>query len=193
MTKARRETESPPLLELVTNTPYINNVEPIKRSSASGEHVSETGKHRLTERRQLGRVTPGLYGQLLRQMLGLVRYTYDRIEKYPKGQKLYVGLGNTIINETNHCLKLIRSVCAYNPFISKEAVLRDVSVSLKTIEDYVEISCDKKFISIRNRDAWLRQLTQLDDVAIGLAMWLEKSTKTKQGIRNGATTKREIR
>ena len=181
------------MLELVTNTPYINNVEPIKRSSASGEHVSETGKHRLTERRQLGRVTPGLYGQLLRQMLGLVRYTYDRIEKYPKGQKPHVGVGNTIINETNHCLKLIRSVCVYNPFISKEAVLRDVSVSLKTIEDYVEISCDKKFISIRNRDAWLRQLTQLDDVAIGLAMWLEKSTKTKQGIRNGATTKREIR
>ena len=196
MAKTRRQTESPPLLELVADASHADDVESMKLSMSKSPRSQECGykskKRRLTERHQLKQPTPDLYGQLLRRTLHLVHYTYDRIEKYPKGQKLYVGLGNTIINETNSCLKAIRSVCVYNPSASREVILRDISVSLKTLEDLVTISCDKKFISIRNRDAWLRQLTELDDVVIGLAMWLEKSVKIKQDTKGDATTEREI-
>lgn len=117
---------------------------------------TDVEKTRLTTARQPIKPTLDLFGQLQRDMLNTVGYTYNLIERYPKGQKLYVGVANTIVSMTGECLEMIHKVCAYNPKLDKEQLLRDMSCKLKTIEDHVEISCRKRYISVRNRDAWIK-------------------------------------
>ena len=63
-----------------------------------------------------------------------------------------------------------------------------MSCKLKTVEDHVEISCRKRYISLKNRDVWIRQLTNIDDVVIGIAMWLESQEKAKRARRNGVSS-----
>lgn len=167
MGKTKRQTEALPALEL------LNKVEQEQQSTTdNGRKLSNdaTGNKKLparpiqsnVERAQLTapkrpiKPSVDLFGQLQRDTLRVVDYTYNLIEKFPKGQKLYVGVANTIVSMVGECLLSIHKVCAYNPKIDKEQLLRDVSCKLKTIEDHVEISCRKRYISVRNRDAWIK-------------------------------------
>lgn len=199
MGKIKRQTEALPALEL------LNKVEQEQQSTTdNGRKLSKdaTGNKKLParpiqsniERVQLTaskrpiKPSVDLFGQLQRDTLRVVDYTYNLIEKFPKGQKLYVGVANTIVSMVGECLLSIHKVCAYNPKIDKEQLLRDVSCKLKTIEDHVEISCRKRYISLKNRDAWTRQLTNIDDVVIGIAMWLESQEKAKRACRDGVSS-----
>lgn len=200
MGKTRRQTEALPVVKLVSGgqrTGLQNASVARGKSEVVIPNVAKTKiperpiktdveRTRLTMAKQPIKPTVDLFGQLQRDMLNTVGYTYNLIERYPKGQKLYVGVANTIVSMTGECLEMVHKVCAYNPKLDKEQLLRDMSCKLKTIEDHVEISCRKRYISIRNRDAWIKQLIHIDDTVIGIAMWLEKQAKEKRAHRDGA-------
>lgn len=194
MVKTRRRTEALPVAKLVSGeqragskgTPAARDkseaamVDMTKAKIPERPVKTDVEKTRLTTARQPIKPTLDLFGQLQRDMLNTVGYTYNLIERYPKGQKLYVGVANTIVPMTGECLEMIHKVCAYNPKLDKEQLLRDMSCKLKTIEDHVEISCRKRYISVRNRDAWIKKLIHIDDTAIGIAMWIEKQAREKK-------------
>lgn len=199
MGKTKRQTEALPALEL------LNKAKQEQQSATDGEQKlsnsttdnkkppvrpiqSSVEKVQLTVAKRPIKPTVDLFGQLQRDMLRVVDYTYNLIEKFPKGQKLYVGVANTIVSMVGECLLSIHKVCAYNPKVDKEQLLRDVSCKLKTIEDHVEISCRKRYISLKNRDAWIRQLANIDNVVIGIAMWLESQEKAKRACRDGVSS-----
>lgn len=203
-TKQSSGTEIPPLLRLldetnqVKQTQSLHTVEAVKTSGgepnsldvanqtnstnpADGVNESrESKKERLTTRRPSIKPTTDLFGQLMRQMLTVADYTFARVESFPKRHKLFVGLGNTIIDGVNKCLLITHTVCSYNNKVDKEDELRKMSVHLKTLEDYVSIACQLHCISLTNREAWLRMLTAIDNEVMSLAIWLEHYSNNRQ-------------
>ena len=122
----------------VTNS--TNSTNPTDGTNESSE-TNKPKKERLTTRRPSIKPTTDLFGQLMRQMLTVADYTFARVESFPKRHKLFVGLGNTIIDGVNKCLLITHTVCSYNNKVDKEDELRKMSVHLKTLEDYVSIAC----------------------------------------------------
>lgn len=149
-------------------------------------------KERLTTRRPSIKPTTDLFGQLMRQMLTVADYTFARVESFPKRHKLFVGLGNTIIDGVNKCLLITHTVCSYNNKVDKEDELRKMSVHLKTLEDYVSIASQLRCISLTNREAWLRMLTDLDNTVIGMAMWIEQRKKELRQTKRRVLAKDEV-
>ena len=125
-------------------------------------------------------------------MLTVADYTFARVESFPKRHKLFVGLGNTIIDGVNKCLLITHTVCSYNNKVDKEDELRKMSVHLKTLEDYVSIACQLRCISLTNREAWLRMLTDLDNTVIGMAMWIEQHRKELRQTKRRTFTKDKV-
>lgn len=212
-------TEIPPLLRLLDETNQVKQAQSVHTAEAAessgGElnspevvdsinstnsadganESSETNKpkkERLTTRRPSIKPTTDLFGQLMRQMLTVADYTFARVESFPKRHKLFVGLGNTIIDGVNKCLLITHTVCSYNNKIDKEDELRKMSVHLKALEDYVSIACQLHCISLTNREAWLRILTDLDNTVIGMAMWIEQRKKELRQTKRRTFTKDEV-
>lgn len=92
----------------------------------------------------------------------------------------------------NKCLLITHTVCLYNNKVDKEDELRKMSVHLKTLEDYVSIACQLHCISLTNREAWLRMLTDLDNTVIGMAMWIEQHRKELRQTKRRTFTKDEV-
>lgn len=192
--KTTQPTEIPPLLQLLgdemtTNPPSqpqtavarrdkVDNRSATSKPSTTVTNQAEApAKSRLTARRAPIKASVELFGRMNREMVNLATYSYERVDLFPKRHKLFVGIGESIISEINECLKLVHIICAYNPKVDKEARLRELSTKLKALEDYVTIAYRQRDIAARNRDAWVRMLTRVDDLAIGIAIWLEKRAK----------------
>lgn len=156
----------------------------------SNKSESTTRRHKVCRPKKRNRVrltdsraevvgTPDLYRMLLRKMLDLLDYTYMLLNKFNKGQKLYVGLGCSIASLTNESLVLIHTVCGYNPKIDRESILRQLTARLKSLENLVDASYRQRYISSKNRESWLRKIVEIDNIVIGLAMWLQKKSAKK--------------
>ncbi len=170
----KTDCESKPAPEQSTNADKATNKSDTPKPPIEDNQAKAPTKSRLTARRAPIKASVELFGQMNREMVSLATYSYERVDLFPKRHKLFVGIGESIISEINECLKLVHVICAYNPKIDKEARLRELSTKLKALEDYVSIAYHQRDIAARNRDAWVRMLTRVDDLAIGTAVWLEK-------------------
>lgn len=153
----------------------------------------EQPKQRLTDPLRAVKPTQNLYAIVYRDMRRLYKYTYDRLESYPKVQKGNVGVGSRIAQLTQDNLRGSLEVYSYNQKLDKEMILRRMSVNFKELNILVEISCDHHWIKPQNRLAWARMLSELDDRVISYAMGLQKraheATKTADQVENGAIGK----
>ena len=143
--------------------------------------VDDKGR-RLTDPMVPCKPTQDMYGQLYRQVRQIYDYTYDRLDKFPKVQKLPGGLVPIITALTNYCLESTIEINLYNPKLDKEQLLRKMSVKLKVLTVVVETCCRKHCISYQNREAWSRMIAGLDNLVIGLAMGIEKSARRSNRI-----------
>lgn len=141
---------------------------------------SKKGKQRLTDAMRTQKPGVDAFGTLLRRLRQLVGYTYDRVGNFPKNQKLFVGLGNDVISRTNYCMELALTVTSYNTKVDKENVLREMSIKLKMLQELVNKCCHCHYITKQNREAWLRMLVEIDDMAIGMAMSFQNKNKNRK-------------
>lgn len=150
----------------------------------------EQPKQRLTDPLRAVKPTQNLYAIVYRDMRRLYKYTYDRLESYPKVQKGNVGVGSRIAQLTQDNLRGSLEVYSYNQKLDKEMILRRMSVNFKELNILVEISCDHCWIKPQNRLAWARMLSGLDDRVISYAMGLQKRAReaanTADQAENGA-------
>lgn len=146
--------------------------------SRSEEAVRRTivYKHRrhLTSPIKLIPPSVNLYAQMYRVALRVLYYTYGMLQKFPRSQKTYGGIACDIEGRTRKMVSSLISIANYNPYNNRERMLRELSVELKTLCMLVSISTRSRYINQRNLEAWTYMLTQLDDMAIGIAMYLEK-------------------
>lgn len=147
-------------------------------------------KQRLTDAMRTQKPGVDAFGTLLRRLRQLVGYTYDRVGNFPKNQKLFVGLGNDVISRTNYCMELALTVTSYNAKVDKESVLREMSIKLKMLQELVNKCCNCHYITKQNREAWLRMLVEIDDMAIGMAMSFQNKNKNRKSDNSQSVSER---
>lgn len=120
-----------------------------------------------------------LYGTMYRQLGWMVEYAYDRIEVFPKRYKHNVGLANDISAAVNASVEVTIQICQYNPFNNREQLLRALSAKLKYINYLLQIAYRLRCISAHQLEVWSGKVTEVDNTAVGIAMWLESERKAK--------------
>lgn len=147
--------------------------------------VIQPSKRQLTEKMKQIKPSVEIYTLMYRLSVSMANYTYMILEKFPKSQKNYTGLANDIKAEVDWVLRTAIDVACYNPYNNREALLRQMSVSLKLISSLLVLSYSRGFLSGSNVQAWSNYLTNIDDMAIGLAMYYQRHPDKNQ-VKDGA-------
>lgn len=147
------------------------------------EKVSQTGK-RLTDPKQPIKPTLDLYGSMYAKAGKLLSYTYTIVLKFPKKQRYYNGLAMDIKHQTHEIMLQVIRIVSYNPYNNREQLLRELSVNLKFLAMLVRVAYKKHHISDRNLDVWTRMTTDVDDLAVGIAMYLERKRHSHQSSKS---------
>lgn len=124
------------------------------------------------------------YGELKLMIEKLFCYSVNRIRNFPRDQKWPAGVGSNIMNYLNQGLELVFEIAAYNPSYDREAGLRKLSIKIKMIETQIKAAYDCRFINNKRLEVWTRQLVEIDNFAIGLAMYLQKEGREKASRKN---------
>ena len=66
----------------------------------------------------------------------------------------------------------------YNPNLDREATLREVTVELKVLATYIDAACQARHITPHKCEVWQRQVNGVDNLAVGLAMGLQRNYQT---------------
>lgn len=125
--------------------------------------------------------SPDLYGMMYRHMGWTINYTYAIIERFPKVDKMRVGLSNDIKELVNKCMHQVLAISSYNPFNNREEMLRELSVDLKMVNVLIRVAYKQRLITAKNLETWTGKVSSVDNIAIGLAVWLEGERKKRQG------------
>ena len=150
-------------------------------------------KRRLTDPMDKIRPSRDLYAQLLRLTDALVKDSLVRTRLFQKCEKQAGGIVVPIMQSVNKCLRLVIAINMYNPNLDREATLREVTVELKVLATYIDAACQAKHITPHKCEVWQRQVNGVDNLAVGLAMGLqrarqegEKNRKSSGGKKAGA-------
>jgi hypothetical protein len=140
--------------------------------------LKKPAKKRLKSPVEPTKPTKNLYGILYKETGWLVDYSYALLEKFPKKERF--GLSIDVKNRANETLHKVIDIISYNPYNNREKLLRALSVDVKTLIALVRVAYKQRCISEKNRDAWMRKLVSIDNLAIGIAMWLEKEAEREK-------------
>lgn len=96
---------------------------------------------------------------IYQQYMQLIYYTEMITEKYPKSTKL--SIVSNIKNNTYDGMKCI--IYAYKVYdkSSKLEYLNKLDIQLKMLKVLIRVSYKKKYISIKNYEAWSRKLNNI--------------------------------
>lgn len=145
----------------------------------------------LSKKISPSRLSQQSYSLLLRQMNALYEYTYDRLERYPKSQRLYIGLGSSLLDCITDCLQSAIKLSIYDPTCDREAVLRNISSRLKLMHILIKHSYRKRYITDKNRVAWSRMVSEIDDYVVGLAMGQQNDKRDSKSKKAADDTNKE--
>jgi hypothetical protein len=118
--------------------------------------------------------TPDLYGEMYRNLVILTEFLYSRVGKFMGKHKERVGLGNDLLVKVNFCAHLVIDINAFNPFNDREKLLRQLHVELKMINFLSEVCYKQRLITAHQLEAIARRVRDVDGIAVGLAMWLQR-------------------
>ncbi len=110
--------------------------------------------------------------KIYKTYLELINYIEMITEKYPKSTKN--GLVASIKTNLYEGIKYI--LLAYKSFDKKEklAYLSNLDVTLKMLKMFARISYRKKYINVKNYEAWSRKI---NSVCISLGGWVNLCLK----------------
>jgi len=109
---------------------------------------------------------------IYKQYVELIYYTEQILKKYPKSERF--SLVVKIKNNTYEGLKMI--ILAYKEYdkASKLKALNDLDVNLKVLKVLIRISKRSKYISVNNYTAWVKKITNINNLMLG---WINKCLK----------------
>lgn len=110
--------------------------------------------------------------KIYHQYIELINYTYMILEKYPKNAKTSVG--KDILNYTFSGMKNIISTYKYYDKEKKINCLTNLDIDLKMLKVLIRVSYKKKYINIRNYEAWSKKLNNLGALLGG---WINSCVK----------------
>lgn len=106
---------------------------------------------------------------IYKQYVELIYYTEQILKKYPKSERF--ALVNTIKNKTYQGLECI--IKTHRAFDKKEKYkyLNELDVYLKTLKVLIRISYRNKYISSKNYKAWVKKITNINNLMLGWFKW----------------------
>lgn len=117
------------------------------------------------------------YGEIKLQLDRLLDYSVERIHYFPREHKWPAGIGYHIMELLNMAYEIIFEVSAYNPAYDRESGLRQMSVKLKVMSVYVKSAYMAKLINSRKWEYWTRQIVDIDNQVIAMAMYLQRNNE----------------
>ncbi len=104
--------------------------------------------------------------------MSLISYIEMITEKFPKNVKC--GFVNIIKESLYDGMKNI--LCAYKSYEKKDKLsyLNALDINLKMLKVYARISYKKKYINVKNYEAWSRKI---NNVCISLGSWVNLCLK----------------
>ena len=105
--------------------------------------------------------------KIYRVYIDLISYIEMITEKYPKYSKF--GFVNIIKNDLYKGMRQILK--AYKSYEKKDKLsyLSELDITLKMLKLYARISYKKKYINLKNYEAWSRKI---NNVGISLGTWI---------------------
>lgn len=107
--------------------------------------------------------------QLSRFADDLLKYTYDIVQKFPKAERF--ALTESIKKRTDEAVYFSVCIASYFDRHNREELLRRMYVEIKTLERYVKVAYDCKYITPQNYEAWTKKLVNIGNILVG---WLRK-------------------
>lgn len=123
--------------------------------------------------------TADRYSEIRHNLNKLNKYSAERIRQFPRDQKWPSGVGCTIADLLRQSYTLIFQIAAYNPDYNRQSGLRQMSVNLKVMAEYVRTAYELEYITPQNWQAWTRMITTIDNDVIAMAIYLQKHETTK--------------
>lgn len=114
------------------------------------------------------------YGEIKLHLDQLMNYSVDRIHYFKREQKMPAGLGSNIMLLLEQAYELVFEIAAYNPDYNRQVGLRKLSIKLKVLAANVRAAYVAKQITAQKWEIWTRYIVAVDDMAIAMAMYLQK-------------------
>lgn len=109
---------------------------------------------------------------IYKQFIELIYYTEMITEKYPKIEKN--GLVSTIKGNTYDGIKKVILAYKYFDKSDKLKTLNELDVQLKMLKVLIRISYKKKYISLKNYEAWSKKINNIGNLLGG---WIVSCVK----------------
>jgi hypothetical protein len=120
---------------------------------------------------------PNLFRALRISTRRLAQYSYTVLELFPKRHRERFGLGVDMISAVNRCLFLTIKIESFGARERRAELLRELSLQLKYLAELVEMAFGIYLIDNKRKETWLRGVIELDNVAIGLAMGIDRKSE----------------
>ena len=120
------------------------------------------------------------YGELKLMIEKLFCYSVNRIRNFPRDQKWPAGIGCKIMDKIDEAMAVINAIIIYNPSYDREAGLRQLCVLMRTMNSYIKVAYQRRYITSQNWQAWVKQTVEIDNLAIRMAMYMQKSRQAKR-------------
>lgn len=105
---------------------------------------------------------------------GMVEHSLATIERFPKSQKIYTGMGATIQGLCLDVMLETAQFISFDPRNDRESMARDIAYKLKAVNQLISYAHHRKYVSPSQWEQWVRMVKTAEDMAIGLAMSYQK-------------------
>lgn len=118
-----------------------------------------------------------LYADMYYDILKATDLTYLFTDKFPRRQKYQTSLAADIRGGVDEALRQTIRLASFNPGLDpeREALLRELSVQLKFVKVLIRIAHRDRYVSNKQFQRWTKAVSQVDDIAIGLAIWYQNN------------------
>lgn len=124
--------------------------------------------------------TMALFGKINNLLEHLINYSTALVIKFPRDQKWPAGIGCKIMDKVDEAMAVINAIIMYNPSYDRETGLRQLCVLMRTINSYIKVAYQQRYITSQNWQAWVKQTVEIDNLAIRMAMYMQKDRQAKR-------------
>lgn len=149
----------------------------LEKSARANEMAN---KQRLNATPEPLQPTMALFGQVNNLLEHLINYSTALVIKFPRDQKWPAGIGCKIMDKIDEAMAVINAIIIYNPSYDRESGLRQLCVLMRTMNSYIKVAYQRRYITSQNWQAWVKQTVEIDNLAIRMAMYMQKSRQAKR-------------
>lgn len=118
-------------------------------------------------------------GKISQSVINLIKYSDERIVHFGRAER-EGGIGKAINDRLSELSMLTNQITIFNPSYDREGALRQCCALIRSMNDYIEAAFYRKLIEAHHFDAWVNLTVPLDNLMLGMAIYLQEQRKGKK-------------